>query len=113
MNRKNALLSHCDRLNFGRQIGLVLYRPRNDGSTDVAVSVQFVQVERDDAAPVNHSMVLEPPEAQSLMDALWCAGVRPTEEGSAGQLAAVQSHLTDMRQIAFDLLKKGAGGSHG
>lgn len=40
--------------------------------------------------------------AQRLMDDLWDAGVRPTEgAGSAGQLAAVQNHLGDMRRIVF------------
>ena len=38
-------------------------------------------------------------EAQGLMDELWNAGLRPTEgSGSAGSMAAVQVHLTDMRQ---------------
>jgi hypothetical protein len=38
--------------------------------------------------------------AQSLMDDLWKAGLRPTEgEGSAGSLAATQAHLGDMRKI--------------
>ena len=40
--------------------------------------------------------------AQELMDALWAAGLRPVEgRGSAGQLAAVQAHLEDMRKLAF------------
>lgn len=39
-------------------------------------------------------------EAQELVDALWAAGVRPTAgKGSAGQLAAVERHLEDMRQM--------------
>lgn len=41
-------------------------------------------------------------EAQTLMDALWNAHVRPTSgQGSAGQLAAVQAHLQDMRLLAL------------
>lgn len=39
---------------------------------------------------------------QVLMDDLWTCGIRPTEgQGSAGQLAAVQKHLEDMRRLAF------------
>lgn len=39
-------------------------------------------------------------EAQELMDALWDAGLRPTEgSGSAGSLAATERHLADMREI--------------
>lgn len=44
-------------------------------------------------------------QAQQLIDELWRAGVRPTDgAGSVGQLGAVQSHLADMRAIAFGLL---------
>jgi len=39
--------------------------------------------------------------AQSLMDELWSIGCRPNEEGSPGQLAAIRSHLEDMRAFAF------------
>ena len=44
--------------------------------------------------------------AQGLMDELWSCGIRPSEgQGSAGQLSAVQSHLSDMKTIAFSQLK--------
>ncbi len=43
-------------------------------------------------------------EAQELMDSLWQCGVRPSEgTGSAGQLAAVQYHLEDMRKLVFEV----------
>jgi hypothetical protein len=39
-----------------------------------------------------------------LIDALWTAGLRPTEgHGSTGQLAATERHLEDMRALAFKL----------
>ncbi len=48
-------------------------------------------------------------EAQQLCDALWEAGVRPTNgEGSTGQLAATQAHLADMKTLAFHALKVGS-----
>ncbi len=38
--------------------------------------------------------------AQKLMDDLWDCGLRPSEgSGSAGQLAAVQNHLADLRKL--------------
>lgn len=38
--------------------------------------------------------------AQKLMDDLWDCGLRPSEgSGSAGQLAATQRHLEDMRKL--------------
>lgn len=40
--------------------------------------------------------------AQTLMDDLWHAGLRPTEgTGSAGALRAVERHLEDMRTLVF------------
>ena len=44
--------------------------------------------------------------AQSLMDDLWNAGLRPTSgAGSAGSLRATENHLKDMRDIVFSKLK--------
>lgn len=44
--------------------------------------------------------------AQRLLDELWRCGIRPTEEGTAGQVAAMQAHLQDMRRIVFDFIGK-------
>lgn len=47
-------------------------------------------------------MVLEPEQAQSLIDALYDAGLRPSQAaGSSGQLDAVKYHLEDMRKLVF------------
>ena len=49
--------------------------------------------------------VLTETDSQTLMDDLWKCGVRPTEgKGSAGSLKATESHLKDMRKIAFKKL---------
>lgn len=49
-------------------------------------------------------------DAQALMDALYDAGVRPTNgAGSVGQLAATERHLADLKTIAFNALKITAG----
>jgi len=50
----------------------------------------------------NHTFKLGYCEAQTLMDDLWTAGLRPTEgTGSAGSLAATERHLQDMRTLVF------------
>ena len=52
------------------------------------------------------SIMLDKTEAQILMDDLWSSGIRPSEgSGSAGSLKATESHLNDMRKIAFKQLK--------
>lgn len=44
--------------------------------------------------------------AQTLMDDLYAAGLRPAEgKGTAGQLQAVQAHLDTVKTIAFHQLK--------
>lgn len=49
-------------------------------------------------------MVLQPEQAQSLIDALYDAGLRPSQAaGSSGQLEAVKYHLEDMRKLALKL----------
>lgn len=36
---------------------------------------------------------------QSLMDELWKVGIRPSDIGTPGHLAATQAHLEDMRAL--------------
>ncbi len=46
--------------------------------------------------------------AQTLMDDLWAAGLRPTEgTGSAGSLRATENHLKDMQRLVFNKLESG------
>lgn len=51
---------------------------------------------------VDPTLCLDLTAAQTLMDDLWNAGLRPTEgSGSAGSLRSTEKHLADMRKIAF------------
>lgn len=54
------------------------------------------------AAYIAPMLTLSPDDARGLMDELWRAGVRPTEHGSPGQLAATERHLEDMRRLVFE-----------
>jgi hypothetical protein len=48
------------------------------------------------------SMVLSLDSAQSLMDALWDAGVKPSGgEGHTAHIRALNAHLDDMRKLVF------------
>lgn len=65
--------------------------------------VSFSDVE--DGMIIPPALSMKPGDAQQLMDELWRCGIRPTEgSGSAGSLAATQSHLEDMKKIAFKQL---------
>ena len=62
-----------------------------------------IQLEKlDEMCVTEPSFHLETDQAQTLMDDLWNAGIRPTEgSGSAGALRAVERHLEDMRTLVF------------
>lgn len=95
---------------FRERVCINLYRLQRNisGNTETAVVApiqweilppeeQFIQ--RDPSL----QMTVE--EAQQLMDELWRCGIRPVEGmGSAGQAAATEKHLDDMRKIAFHKL---------
>jgi len=91
-------------------IHLAAYSTNNEGSTSVAIAAPLVLTQKSpDELMAEHDplMRLQPEEAQVLMDELWQCGIRPTEgTGSAGQLAATQKHLEDMRALALRDLKK-------
>lgn len=58
---------------------------------------------------VSSNLIIQPTltigidQAQTLMDDLWNAGLRPTEgTGSAGSLRATERHLADMQKLVFE-----------
>lgn len=56
----------------------------------------------EDGALASPTLRLARQDAQQWIDALWSAGLRPTEgAGSVGALAATERHLADMRQLVF------------
>lgn len=73
------------------------------GKTSAVARLDFVPYDRYAAdAPADPTMRLSHDEARDLMDALWGAGVRPSNgEGNTGQLGATQKHLEDMRTLVF------------
>lgn len=91
---------------FNDSVQLWLYETTTiNGHVDasVGVSVELKKLEEKDQCRAQAPLIsLTPAEAQALVDELWQAGIRPTEgSGSAGQLAAVNRHLEDMRTIVF------------
>ena len=65
-------------------------------------SAKPTEFEERELYEVDYEPYLEIPKhaAQKLIDSLWDCGLRPSEgSGSAGQLAATQRHLEDMRKL--------------
>lgn len=67
------------------------------------------EVDQKDTVELNNPeslMALTVEQAQTLMEGLWNAGVRPSQAmGSVGQLGAVEKHLADMRALTEHVLQ--------
>ncbi len=88
-----------------RDFGVTVVITRQDGRVEVGKPVIFEAGQNEGSSWVPPTFRLPFDDAQALMDALWAQGIRPVEgQGSAGQLAAVQAHLNDMRAIASNNL---------
>jgi hypothetical protein len=84
---------------WSKKVEVVLQEVRH-GEFYIAKGLDFEKVEEGlYQAP---TFTLNSNDTQKLMDDLWHCGYRPSEgSGSAGQLAATQRHLEDMRTLVF------------
>lgn len=75
-----------------------------------AVATNLIMKKVELGEQIEPTLELDSKQAQTLIDDLWQCGYRPTEgTGSAGSLKATETHLADMRRIAFDLMGKKIG----
>lgn len=86
----------------------LLLRVEQEGHAAVGLPVVMKTLTPEDEGLAQRpTLTLSTHAAQVLMDDLWRCGLRPSEgSGSAGALAATQTHLKDMRAIAFTFLEK-------
>lgn len=88
------------REDFDRFYSLKGWKRLDDNQVAAMQPVTLTTHKWNDAPPCPAAMELTKEECQSLIDALWDAGIRPSAgQGSAGQLAAVQDHLNDTRSL--------------
>jgi len=91
---------------------LLLQRERMKGRDDRLSVVRPLEVEElapDRVTELSPTFQLTQAEGQQLADELWRVGFRPTEgAGSAGQMAATERHLEDMRRLVFHKLEAGS-----
>ena len=57
-----------------------------------------------EGATLGEPMRISKADATELMDDLWNAGIRPSDIGTAGHLAATQAHLRDMQGLIEKIL---------
>lgn len=85
------------------KVGFGYFIRDGHGRSRVATEVAFTELA--EGVRGGPFLEVEAHEAQQLLDELWAAGIRPSQEfGSTGQIGAVQRHLEDMRAIAFAAL---------
>ncbi len=80
---------------------------QRDHTTDkigsVAEPLQFTMKARDPGMPIlQATLELSSQEASNLMNALWQAGVRPSDfKHPSGEVNRLEAHLSDMRKLVF------------
>lgn len=86
------------------QMGYALYIGQREPATNRTWQAKLVFSPVEPGVFSEPAALLDEAELQVLMDSLWDAGVRPRSVGSAGHLAATESHLKDMQKLVFDRL---------
>jgi hypothetical protein len=88
---------------FRNEYQLIPFRD-SPGHRAIATKIEFYSYPIDECPPSHEAVgiTIDQIGAQSLMDSLWDAGLRPTKgSGSAGSFEAQGRHLEDMRQLVF------------
>lgn len=83
----------------------------NNGIYLPSASISFTRFDQRDAQIDGTSAVIfaldnhkDADTIQGLMDSMWQAGIRPSDIGTPGHLAATTKHLEDMRALVFNKL---------
>jgi hypothetical protein len=96
-----------ERRDYAQSIGLYLYGDYDaKGECPIITTVVFERgVHQEGAYNGEPAITLRKEIAQRLIDAMWDAGMRPTQAGAnardGGEIDATRHHLEDMRAIAF------------
>ncbi len=83
----------------------LFWAKKRPGKIAVVTDLIFTEYEAEGSTILDPKPIqIDEASAQQFMDALWHAGIRPTEgAGTAGSMSAVQKHLEDMRALVFGL----------
>jgi hypothetical protein len=80
---------------------LAFYRDGASRMSRVGQPLEIVMAEHKDGAYIDRpTLDLKAAEATSLMNALWSAGVRPTDfKNPDGEINRMEAHLSDLRKL--------------
>ena len=84
-------------------VQFLICETRNGRVSAVAKNVELHTIDEGADVASEPTFMLSNESTQILMDELWRCGFRPSDgTGSAGQLAATEKHLEDMRRLVFN-----------
>jgi len=84
-------------------ISVAIFGASNRGLVVSTSQIEVKIVEEGDAGQIQPLAYLDFDDAKRLMDDLWNAGVRPSNDvASTGQLESIKYHLEDMRKLVFE-----------
>lgn len=88
---------------FNRVVSVLAVIEDSDGHiAKIATPVEYTLKEHDDRRIIDGTFRFEFDEAQSLFDALWREGLRPTNHADpSGEITRIEAHLQDMRRLVF------------
>lgn len=98
----STLLFRIRKEEFGRGAEIRMGVRRDDGRIGIVQPMQVVMREDDTVRSEMEPSAIyveDVTDFQGLMDQLWEVGVRPSDIGTPGHLAATQAHLSDMRKL--------------
>lgn len=105
----NDIRVYAQKQDFGRVVTLMFVKENKDGSFQVLGKTGFTDFAQGAYVESDKAVTITSEATQELMDRLWICGFRPSEgTGSAGQAAAMQEHIKDLRygqQQLFKLLE--------
>jgi hypothetical protein len=104
----NPLRFQVERSAYRKRLELRAAFTTDGGQVAALWSPTVTEIEPGQIGPDAPLLTLTEADATALIDERWRAGVRPSEHGSAGQLAATERHLADMRRLVFDSSVKAA-----
>ena len=106
-NTMTGLEIRCYNVPWNGKVSFCLLgQPPGDNDTrryHMATNVTFEPIAEGETLQPTFSLRRD--QVQALMDELYRIGVRPTEQGTAGELEATKSHLKDMRNLVASALE--------
>ena len=94
----------CEQRDYARYVEFLGYIEHPDGERSIVKPMQLIlERQKRDEYITEGSLRLDMEPAQSLMTAMWNAGLRPHGiKTSDGEVRRIEAHLEDMRKLVSD-----------